>query len=321
MKFYHILFSLLLPFLALSTAVAQKPVRPAANQCIQIESCSKIDSLLQLALSKKGCAYGRAGSGPNVFDCSGFTMWVYKQFGIDLPHGSVPQYALGKKVERNDIRPGDLVFFYRSRCIGHVGLVTDVDSAGNVTFIHASTYKTGVKLDRLESNWYGKTFVGTRRIFECADGIYHKSEAPAEVALEPISRPQVDTAAQATQPAKTDTAAIVYSVVQGDNLFKLAQRYGVTVNEIQQWNNLPSPDKISIGQKLTIYTTGTKVAAVPQSTPAQPAKPQPVYHKVKKGENLGVIARKYHTTVSKIQKLNKMGSSDFLREGQKLRVR
>lgn len=320
MKHCRLFFLFILPFLTWPVAVAQKPVRPAANQCIQIESCSKIDSLLQLALSKKGCAYGRAGSGPNVFDCSGFTMWVYKQFGVDLPHGSVPQYAIGKKVERNDIRPGDLVFFYRSRCIGHVGLVTDVDSAGNVTFIHASTYKTGVKLDRLESNWYAKTFVGTRRIFECADVSYPRSEAPVEASIEPISRPQADTAKQEQPTAKPDTTVVVYIVAQGDNLFKLAQRYGVTIAEIQQWNNLPSPDKISIGQKLKIYSSGTHVATTPQNKPSQPVA-QPVYHKVKKGENLGVIARKYHTTVSKLQKLNKMGNSDFLREGQRLRVR
>ena len=298
---------------------AQSLVRPADGQCITISSCSKIDSLVQLALTKKGKPYVRAGSGPNSFDCSGFTMWVYKQFGIDLPHGSVTQFKVGKKVERKDIRPGDLVFFYRSRCVGHVGLVTEVDSAGNVTFIHASTYKTGVKLDRLDGNWYGRTFCGTRRIFECADDT--TSRVPVVFTPEPTEEP-VDTV---TVPVpKPDTTFVVHRVQKGETLYAISKKYGVTVNEIQSWNHLPSSDKLSIGQSLKIYKRGTAAAAnaasSAPSTPSAPA-PKPVYHKIKAGETLGSIAAKYHTTVSKLQKLNNMGHSTFLREGKMLRVK
>ena len=304
-----------------SALLAQNLVRPAAGQCIDIPSCSKIDSLVQLALTKKGKPYVRAGSGPNSFDCSGFTMWVYKQFGIDLPHGSVTQFKVGKKVERKDIRPGDLVFFYRSRCVGHVGLVTEVDSAGNVTFIHASTYKTGVKIDHLESNWYAKTFCGTRRIFECADDT--TSRVPVVFEPDTIAVSVADTvaASPAAPPAPT---CIVHRVQKGETLYAISKKYGVTVNEIQSWNHLPSPDKLSIGQSLKIYKRGTVAAAnaasSAPSTPSAPA-PKPVYHKIKAGETLGSIAAKYHTTVSKLQKLNKMGNSTFLREGKTLRVK
>ena len=280
---------------------AQNLVRPAAGQCISIESCSKIDSLVQLALNKKGKPYVRAGSGPNSFDCSGFTMWVYRQFGIDLPHGSVTQFKVGKKVERKDIRPGDLVFFYRSHCVGHVGLVTEVDSAGNVTFIHASTYKTGVKIDRLESNWYAKTFCGTRRIFECADDT--ASRVPVVFDPDTVAVAAADTVA-AAPVAKPDTTCLVHRVQQGETLYAISKKYGVTVAEIQRWNNLPSPDKLSIGQQLKIYKSGTRTAA--SSTPAAQPAPKPVYHKIKAGETLGSIAAKYHTTVSKLQKLNNM---------------
>lgn len=316
MRCLHTLF--LIPvFLLLGNAlVAQNLVRPAAGQCIDIPSCSKIDSLVQLALTKKGKPYARAGSGPNSFDCSGFTMWVYKQFGIDLPHGSVTQFKVGKKVERKDIRPGDLVFFYRSHCVGHVGLVTEVDSAGNVTFIHASTYKTGVKIDRLESNWYAKTFCGTRRIFECADDT--TSRVPVVFEPDTVAVAAADTVA-AAPAAKPDTTCLVHRVQQGETLYAISKKYGVTVAEIQRWNNLPSPDKLSIGQQLKIYKSGTRTAA--SSTPAAQPAPKPVYHKIKAGETLGSIAAKYHTTVSKLQKLNNMGRSTFLREGKVLRVK
>ena len=306
------LFLLLLP----SAFRAQSLVRPASGQCISIPSCDKIDSLVQLALTKNGKPYVRAGSGPNSFDCSGFTMWVYKQFGVDLPHGSVTQFPLGKKVERNDIRPGDLVFFYRSRCVGHVGLVTEVDTAGHVTFIHASTQKTGVRIDKLESSWYAKTFCGTRRIFECADDT--TSRVPVVFEPDTVVAPAVDTVA-AAPVANPDTTCLVHRVQKGETLYAISKKYGVTVAEIQRWNNLPSPDRISIGQTLKIYKSGTQTAV--SSTPAAQPAPKPVYHKIKAGETLGSIAAKYHTTVSKLQKLNNMGSSTFLREGKMLRVK
>ena len=316
MRYLHTLIFIPVFLLLGNAVVAQNLVRPAAGQCIDIPSCSKIDSLVQLALTKKGKPYTRAGSGPNSFDCSGFTMWVYKQFGIDLPHGSVTQFKVGKKVERKDIRPGDLVFFYRSHCVGHVGLVTEVDSAGNVTFIHASTYKTGVKIDHLESNWYAKTFCGTRRIFECADDT--TSRVPVVFEPDTVVAPAVDTVA-AAPVAKPDTACLVHRVQKGETLYVISKKYGVTVTEIQRWNNLPSPDRISIGQSLKIYKSGTHTAA--SSTPAAQPAPKPVYHKIKAGETLGSIAAKYHTTVSKLQKLNNMGHSTFLREGKMLRVK
>ena len=295
---------------------AQSLVRPVNGQCISSPSCDKVDSLVQLALTKNGRPYVRAGSGPNSFDCSGFTMWVYKQFGVDLPHGSIPQFQLGKKVERKDIRPGDLVFFYRSRCVGHVGLVIEVDTAGHVTFIHASTHKTGVRIDKLESSWYANSFCGTRRIFECADDT--ASRVPAVLKPDTIVAPAADTVA-AAPVVNPDTTCLVHRVQKGETLYVISKKYGVTVAEIQRWNALPSPDRISIGQELKIYKSGTQTAA--SSTPAAQPAPKPVYHKIKAGETLGSIAAKYHTTVSKLQKLNNMGHSTFLREGKMLRVK
>ena len=260
MRVFYSLFLTLLLVLISPALFAQGLVRPADGQCISIPSCSKIDSLVQLALTKNGRPYVRAGSGPNSFDCSGFTMWVYKQFGIDLPHGSITQFKLGKKVERKDIRPGDLVFFYRSNCVGHVGLVTEVDTAGHVTFIHASTHKTGVRIDHLESSWYAKSFCGTRRIFECADDA--TSRVPVVFEPDTVADATADTVAAAAAPAANpDTTCLVHRVLKGETLYAIAKKYGVTVAEIQQWNSLPSPDRISIGQQLKIYKSGTSVVS------------------------------------------------------------
>ncbi len=77
-------------------------------------------SVVTYAKSRIGCRYVWAGSGPRVFDCSGFTMWCYRQIGISLPHSSRAQINCGQRVSRSNIQPGDLVFF--GSPIHHVGM-------------------------------------------------------------------------------------------------------------------------------------------------------------------------------------------------------
>lgn len=77
-------------------------------------------SVVDYAKSRLGCRYVWAASGPNTFDCSGFTMWAYRQIGISLPHSSAAQINVGQRVSRADIQPGDLVFF--GSPIHHVGM-------------------------------------------------------------------------------------------------------------------------------------------------------------------------------------------------------
>lgn len=87
-------------------------------------------SVVTYAKSRLGCRYVWAGSGPNVFDCSGFTMWCYRQIGISLPHSSRAQINSGQRVSRGDLQPGDLVFF--GSPIHHVGMYV-----GGGMMIHA----------------------------------------------------------------------------------------------------------------------------------------------------------------------------------------
>jgi peptidoglycan DL-endopeptidase CwlO len=75
---------------------------------------------LQAALSKQGDPYVWGAAGPNQFDCSGLVLWAYAQVGISLPHFTGDQWTMGIHVSRQDLQPGDLVFFYPD--IGHVGL-------------------------------------------------------------------------------------------------------------------------------------------------------------------------------------------------------
>lgn len=110
-----------------------------------------------------GSRYVYGGASPSKgFDCSGLTMYVYKKFGVNLPHSATAQSKIGAKVEKSSLQLGDLVFFsdYRTyKGIGHCGIYI-----GDNKFIHASTEKTGVITSSLTSGSYVKRYVGATRV-------------------------------------------------------------------------------------------------------------------------------------------------------------
>lgn len=106
-----------------------------------------------------GRPYIWGASGPGAFDCSGFTSYVYRVFGVSLPHNAASQFGHGQAVRKGNLSSGDLVFFNTSGGISHVGLYI-----GNGRFIHAANSRTGVIVSSLSEGYYLKRFVGARRI-------------------------------------------------------------------------------------------------------------------------------------------------------------
>jgi len=98
--------------------------------------------VVSIAMSKLGSPYQWAASGPSRFDCSGFTMWCYRQIGISLPHSSRSQINCGERVSRANLQPGDLVFF--GSPIHHVGIYI-----GGNQYIHAPRTGDVVKISSL----------------------------------------------------------------------------------------------------------------------------------------------------------------------------
>ena len=109
-----------------------------------------------------GTRYRWGGQTPAGFDCSGFVGFMYnKVFNMHLPRTSREMSAIGTKVEKDQLQPGDLVFFQtRGRGINHVGIFI-----GANTFVHSSLSR-GVVEEQLKQNSYEKQFVGAVRLLE-----------------------------------------------------------------------------------------------------------------------------------------------------------
>lgn len=90
----------------------------------------KAAQALRYAMSKLGSPYVWGASGPTTFDCSGLTMWAYKQVGINLPHYTGSQWNAGTHVSESQMQPGDLIFFYSD--LHHMGMYV-----GGGKMIHA----------------------------------------------------------------------------------------------------------------------------------------------------------------------------------------
>jgi len=129
-----------------------------------------VDELLDYAKTFIGVPYRLGASGPERFDCSGFTSYVFREFGYDLPHNSTMQFRDCVPVESfSELRKGDLVFFgarNNIRNIGHVGIVVDVDlERGMFRFIHASS-SNGVEIQRSTSPYFMMRYMGAGRVLK-----------------------------------------------------------------------------------------------------------------------------------------------------------
>ena len=102
------------------------------------------------AAKHKGKPYKWGASGPKRFDCSGYTLYVYKKFGKKLPHSSRSQYSATRHISKKSKKVGDLLFFYsRSGRIHHVAIY-----AGNNKMWHAPRSGERVKLVKIYSSRY-----------------------------------------------------------------------------------------------------------------------------------------------------------------------
>jgi cell wall-associated NlpC family hydrolase len=104
--------------------------------------------VVDTAMAQRGKPYVWAASGPGSYDCSGLTAYAFRAAGISLPHSSRMQSEMGQPVSRDELQPGDLVFFYSP--VSHVGIYI-----GNGQMVHAPTSGDVVKVSPLMGGYSG----------------------------------------------------------------------------------------------------------------------------------------------------------------------
>lgn len=140
----------------------------AALDVLKGNYATKADSVVAFALQRFGATYTYGGATEEGFDCSGFTSYVYNNFGVDIPHGSTLQSTMGTSVPLDQAKKGDLLIFtgtnVNDRTPGHVGIViTNPPKA--VQFVHSSS-NGGVKVSSVDGTLYGKRLLDVRRVID-----------------------------------------------------------------------------------------------------------------------------------------------------------
>jgi len=133
-----------------------------------------------------------------------------------------------------------------------------------------------------------------------------------------------ETAQSTPAPVTTQTpfgsTQVFHTVQANDNLRRIAQRYGVSIKDIQRWNGLGPDDPIKLGQKLNIWTdeVGSKPAKISAADAAKNGAPKKVGYTVQNGDSLTAIASKFNIEVEDIMRWNQVNPRALLQPGQRL---
>ncbi|OAH10994.1 C40 family peptidase [Streptomyces jeddahensis] len=134
-------------------AVGGTIVAPGIASEAEASTVTASTKALKIAASKKGSPYRWGATGPRRFDCSGLTLYSFKQAGKKLPRTAAQQYNKTRHVSAKQRQPGDLVFFHSGRSVYHVGIY-----AGKGRIWHAPKSGDVVRLQKIwtKNVWYGR---------------------------------------------------------------------------------------------------------------------------------------------------------------------
>ena len=306
-------------------AFAQKQNDAQKVDSITVNAAEMADLIISDAMKYLGRPYVWAANGPNAFDCTGFTKFIYSKFGYKLGRTVPAQMQNGRPVTGgfHNFQKGDILI-YGSRADksrpGHAAIFIELDPSGeSFTFIHAAS--RGVVISKSTETYYKDRLLKAVRIIP--DFVPPAPEAP-------YTEEQLDTLySNVVLPAAPDTLALNpadYRIVLFENgTWVMVGEDGTIVQPKSE-----DKDEVKI-----IYGNGTwrdvpvsqkripeKRYDPPTATPApQTQAPTKKYHTIQSGDTLYKIAGKYDTKVSEICRLNGINENTILKLGAKLRVK
>ena len=293
--------------------------KPKSSRQSYNATTDTVNAIVDYSRSFLGTRYRYGGNTPQGFDCSGFMVYIFKNFSVDLPRTGTEQYHSYPNVKRKNIKKGDLVFFAGRRHgkrIGHVGMVvSDSVENGVFEFIHSSTQR-GVIVSKSSEPYYASRYISAARVF-------------GKISDTSPSMPEETECIEQTEVAD----GLFHIVRRGETLYSIAKHYRISVDSLKALNDLRG-NNIGIGQRLLVSALPTDSVdkryepaivedndyTCTEDTRETSHSSKIIKHTVKKGETLFSIAKRYRTTVEKIKRANNL-KSDSLKIGQKLKIK
>lgn len=311
------------------------------------------DELIDYGKKYIGKPYRYASRGPNSFDCSGFTSFVFKQFGYALSPSSAGQDQQVPSIRRKqDLAKGDLVFFEgrsRNGRVGHVGIVTQVKANGDFDFIHASTSR-GVIVSKSTEQYYASRYLRGGRVI---DNAQLAAKRPARPSAQPATKESrkrkpkekennAFTPATARKEPKTPNVPVIFPekseqepipVLANEKAEPISQKTEETVVLVQtdplknpQLENTDTTNRdvpennVLLLVADTLFTLRNDSADVPEPVVQQAQETRAVQtHTVQPGETLYSISRKYNCSVEQLRRWNpQLGTT--LKAGETLSI-
>ena len=303
------------------------PVMAQQKDSLTVSPASLADKIIEEAKRHIGTPYRWAANGPSAFDCSGFTRYVYKQFGYNIPRTSTSQAENLRPVlgDMSALQKGDLVLFgnhWNNRTIGHVGIFIERTEDGrDFLFIHSA--HGGVQISHLSEQYYLERFKGAVRVIP---DFIAQEEEPGEPfhadAYIGVQAPQVDT----LQLGENDRRIIIFGsgkwvYVEADgSIVTPSQADRIVLGSDGSWSilrgtgvRIPSIEEANAAAREAV-SSGSSGSGSGSRSSAQ-------YYTVKSGDTLSKIAARYHTSVNALCRLNNIKPTTVLQIGRRLRVK
>lgn len=236
----------------LSTDIHSAPTDSTTGNIALQQQLSLTDSIINFGKKFLKKPYNYRPNNQTRFDCSGFASYVYGNFGYQLKRSSAEQAQQFGKVDRHQLKTGDLVFFSgrsRSSRVGHVGIVVNACEDGKFDFIHSSN-QSGIVISKSDEAYYAKRYITAGRVINDSSSMVVRSFPTTKTQQESLiaeNTPTNNTVAQTKEIIHTQ----YHTVKKGDTLYSISRKYGMSVNELKKNNQLNS-DKIMPEQQLKI---------------------------------------------------------------------